>query len=157
MVLQAMNEDSRFEQHKPACQDARKFVDLNEDNQRYLIDCFSDRIKTLQCSESVSTEEWKAVALPLANMLSWKLKLQEMERLGWDMTRRDDVFFSTLTKSSTTISPEEGTRALELAARYMGPAEEAESKGRYGEANRLRSLLYRQMNWLTKDKDKSIL
>ena len=148
-----MKSDIPYEKLPPATKDVKLFIDLPHEDKLYLIDRYHERMKAIHEDKTANLEDLLDTVEALANMILWTLRLQEMEKHGWDISRRDNVFFATLDMRDGSVTKEQSEQVFSLAGHYLTGAEEARKKGKFGEAEKLTNIFHRQVKWLMKDQE----
>ena len=148
-----MKSDIPFEKFPPVIKDVKLFIDLPHEEKLYWIDHYHERMKVIHEDQTAKLEDLLDTVEALANMILWTLRLQEMEKLGWDINRRDKVFFATLEMRDGSVTKEQSEQVFSLAGHYLTGAEKARKKGKFGEAEKLTNIFHRQVKWLMQDQE----
>ena len=148
-----MKSNIPYEKLPPVTKDVKLFIDLPHEEKFYLINHYHECMKTIHEDKAAKLDDLLDTLEALANMILWTLRLQEMEKLGWDISRRDRVFFATLEMRDGSVTKEQSEQVFSLAEHYLTGAEEARKKGKFGEAEKLTNIFHRQVKWLMKDQE----
>ena len=121
------------------------FVELSECEKTEMLANFIQRVihESMQNPSESKANKEKGQRLHI-----WLFLWCQMKKAGWDMNRRDVLFFANIQRPITTLTKEIQRQMLDLQVEYLIPAAEAEKQGKHGKAARLEELYLRQIRWI---------